>query len=108
MKNLFSAIPENLENEVFEDLLKTKAVRIERILSKGHTSPDQGWYDQDEDEWVVVLAGSGILSFEDGREVRLEPGDSMNIPAHVKHKVAWTDPDQVTIWLAVFHPATCE
>lgn len=103
MKNLFSSIPNDIENELFEDLLKHDNFRIERILSKGQSSPLEGWYDQEENEWVIVLDGCGVISFEDGREIKLSKGDYLNIPAHVKHKVKWTDPDKITIWLAVFY-----
>ena len=103
MKNLFSSIPNTVENEIFEDLLKHDNVRIERILSKGQSSPVEGWYDQEEHEWVIVLDGCGVVSFEDGREMKLSKGDYLNIPAHVKHKVKWTDPDRITIWLAIFY-----
>lgn len=103
MKNIFSSIPEPIREEVFEDLLKTDSIRIERILSRGQSSPPQGWYDQGEHEWVIVLEGSGILLFEDGREITLNSGDYLHIPAHVRHRVAWTDPDRVTVWLAVFY-----
>jgi len=102
MKNLFTEIPGCLEQEQFQDLLKAEHVRIERILSKGQTSPETGWYDQTEDEWVLVLEGSGTISFEDGRSVRLKRGDHLHIPKHQKHRVSWTDPNEVTIWLAVF------
>lgn len=101
--NLLENIPSALPEEIFEDLVKTPNVRIERILSQGHSSPEQGWYDQDENEWVMVLQGSGTLEFEDGRSVTLESGDFINIPAHQKHKVASTIEDQVTVWLAVFY-----
>ena len=104
MKNIFESIPEKFDKEVFEDLLKKDGVRIERILSQGQTSPENGWYDQDEHEWVMVLQGAGIITFEDGSEVKMEKGDFLNIPKHHKHKVSWTDPDQVTVWLAVFYP----
>ncbi len=103
MKNIFSFIPEKIEKEIVEELLCHDTVRIERIISKGQTSPACGWYDQNEHEWVIVLKGSAILVFEDGREIKLEKGDFYNIPAHEKHKVHWTDPDQVTFWLAVFY-----
>ena len=103
MKNLFSSIPNVVENEMFEDLLKHDNVRVERILSKGQSSPMEGWYDQEENEWVVVLDGCGVISFENGTEIKLSKGDYLNIPAHVKHKVKWTDPDKTTIWLAVFY-----
>ena len=78
-------------------------ISIERIISMGHSSPESGWYDQDKDEWVVVLKGKGIISFEDDSEVMMEPGDYLNIPAHQKHKVIWTEPDIETIWLAVLY-----
>ncbi len=105
MANLFASIPAKIDAEVFEALLTRANVRIERILSHGQSTPEQTWYAQDEHEWVAVLAGCGILQFEDGTEVKLCKGDHHNIPAHVKHRVKWTDPDTVTIWLAVFYPA---
>ncbi|MGF1755137.1 cupin domain-containing protein [Vibrio makurazakiensis] len=101
--NLLSDIPSQLPDEIFEDLVATPNVRIERILSKGHSSPEQGWYDQSENEWVMVLQGTGTLVFEDGRQIVLNTGDYINIPAHDKHKVASTDEEQVTVWLAVFY-----
>lgn len=103
MMNLFSEIPNQLNEEVFQDLLKNDTVRIERILSKGQSSPENGWYEQDENEWVLVLSGAGRLLFDDGEEVELKAGDYLHIPAHKKHKVAWTDPEEVTIWLAIFY-----
>lgn len=88
---------------MFEDLLKHDNVRIERIVSKGHISPEQGWYDQAENEWVIVLQGAAKLLFDGGREVNLLPGGYINIPAHCKHKVSWTEPNSITVWLAVFY-----
>ncbi|MDD2558278.1 MAG: cupin domain-containing protein [Desulfuromonadaceae bacterium] len=105
MANLFASIPAKIDEEVFEALLTRTNVRIERILSHGQSTPAQTWYDQDEHEWVVVLEGCGILEFEDGTEITLRKGDHLNIPAHEKHRVKWTDPDTVTIWLAVFYSA---
>jgi len=104
MSNLLTSIPDNIDHEQIEELLNQPNVKIERILSKGQTSPEVGWYDQDENEWVVVLQGPGEITFEDGDKVQLESGDYINIPAHRKHKVSWTDPDNVTVWLAVFYP----
>lgn len=81
-----------------------KHVRIERIVSTGHPSPEGFWYDQDEHEWVVVLMGRAKLIFEGNSEpVEMGPGDYMNIPAHRKHRVEWTSPDEPTVWLAVFY-----
>jgi cupin 2 domain-containing protein len=103
INNLFTSLPLQLEQESFDVLLKNKNIRIERIVSKGHTSPTSGWYDQKENEWVLVLKGAGTILFEDGRQVTLNKGDYLHIPAHEKHKVAWTDPDRLTIWLAVHY-----
>ncbi|PIB13915.1 cupin domain-containing protein [Vibrio rotiferianus] len=101
--NLFKDLPSDLSEEVFEDLLTHKQLRIERIVSKGQTTPEDEWYDQEEHEWVLVLQGAGELTYEDGSVKRLETGDHVNIPAHTKHRVSWTDPEQETIWLAVFY-----
>ena len=103
MDNLFSHISQDLGREAFDQILSSGAVRIERIVSLGHTSPETGWYDQAEHEWVLVAAGSGTLEFEDGRRITLEKGDYLNIPAHERHRVVWTDPNRPTIWLAVFY-----
>jgi cupin 2 domain-containing protein len=103
MANLFKNIPDNLTDEHFSALVKAENIRIERIVSLGHSSPETGWYDQDENEWVIVLEGSGTLQYADGSKLVLNKGDYVNIPAHSKHKVSRTDPDQMTIWLAVFY-----
>lgn len=103
MKNIYESIPENLDKEIFQDLFKSDRIRIERIVSTGQSSPDEGWYDQEENEWVIVLQGAGLIVFEDGREIKLRSGDFINIPKHQKHRVAWTDPANNTIWLAIFY-----
>jgi len=103
--NIFNALPLEAEKESFAELLRDKCIKIERIVSKGHISPESGWYDQEDNEWVLVLEGAGTILFENGRQVTLNKGDYLHIPAHEKHKVAWTDPDRQTIWLAVHYPA---
>ena len=90
--------------ELMTALIESGAVSIERIVSKGHTSPVSGWYDQAKNEWVMVLKGEAVITFEDGREIRLLEGAYVNIPAHCKHRVSWTAPDIETIWLAVHYP----
>ncbi len=106
VQNLFEGIPDSLGEEKFDNLLETPAVRIERIISRGQASPPGFEYDSEEQEWVLLLRGSACLSFsgQDDRVI-LKPGDSLLIPAHVRHRVEWTDPAQETIWLAVFFPA---
>ena len=103
MNNILDSIPKDLSNELFEDLVSSDKVKIERIISKGHTSPDFGWYDQEQSEWVIIIAGSAVIGFDDKPSVTLNAGDYLNIPAHQKHKVAWTDPNVETIWLAVHY-----
>lgn len=103
MANLYDDIPDNLPDEHFTDLIRGKNIRIERIISLGHTSPEHGWYDQYENEWVIVLEGSGSILFENGALHALNKGDYLNIPAHTKHRVTQTDPNNITIWLAVFY-----
>jgi cupin 2 domain-containing protein len=101
--NLFQDIPEGLNHELVERLLEQDTIRIERIVSRGQVSPTGFWYDQDEHEWVVVLTGQAKLQIKGEKDfVNLGPGDTYDLPAHTKHRVAWTAPNLDTIWLAVF------
>jgi cupin 2 domain-containing protein len=104
MKNLFADIPENLKDELFQTILQTTCFRVERIVSHGHCSSDGFWYDQDENEWIILLKGSAGLRFEDQDGVLvLNPGDYLHINRHQRHRVEWTDTQQETIWLAVYY-----
>ncbi len=100
--NIFGNLPDEITEEIFQTLVLTQQIRIERILSKGHKSEDGFWYDQDQDEWVLVLKGKARIEFED-KSVELGAGDCINIAARQKHRVAWTTPDEETIWLAIFY-----
>ncbi len=100
--NLFENIPENAPEELVTELLSSDGVRIERIVSFGQCSPPDFWYDQTEDEWVLLLEGSATLGFEGKASVNLHPGDYLNIPAGERHRVEKTDQDGRTVWLAVF------
>ena len=97
--NLFANLPELSESEQSLSLFENHAVKIERIVSQSHSSPSGFWYDQDEDEWVIVVRGDATLEFEGGELVRMNAGDHVTIPRHVKHRVQRTDPN--TIWLTV-------
>ena len=102
IQNIYSSIPAGIPKELFEDILITDRFKIKRIMSKGHASPEGFWYNQDENEWVILLKGKAGLLFEGGDGVvELAPGDYINIPAHLKHRVEWTDPDIETVWLAI-------
>jgi cupin 2 domain-containing protein len=101
--NIFENIPKELKEELFEEILSKANLKIERIVSKGHITPDEQWYDQESDEWVIVLQGEAVLSFENADDVKLKCGDYLNIPAHTKHRVSWTLPESETIWLALHY-----
>lgn len=102
--NLFSDIPTEFKEELFETIFKRETFRIERIVSRGHSSPEGFWYDQDFHEWVILLKGSAVLRFEDQAEnITMSPGDYIHIEKHQRHRVVWTDPEQDTIWLAVHY-----
>jgi cupin 2 domain-containing protein len=102
--NLLRDLPTGGAGEVVTPLLTRPGCRIERIVSHGEASPPGFWYDQDEGEWVAVLAGAARLEFEDGI-VELGPGDAIDLPPHRRHRVAWTAPDRATVWLAVHYAA---
>lgn len=102
--NIFKKIPEDLKEELNEVILEDKGVKIERIVSRGHASPPGYWYDQDRDEFVVLLNGSAGLLFEGKDEITvMRPGDYLNIPARMRHRVEWTDAAKETVWMAVFY-----
>ncbi len=101
--NLFENLPAQLLEEWYDTLVEAENVTVERIVSRGHRSPASGWYDQQRPEWVVVLKGRGVVAFENGEEATLGPGDHLIIPAHCRHRVAWTAPEEDTVWLAVHY-----
>jgi cupin 2 domain-containing protein len=104
IENIFNNIPENLPEELIQTLVKNDKIKIERIVSNGHSSPKDFWYDQNKNEWVILLKGSARILFKENLEsISLSAGDYVNIPAHVLHCVEWTDPSVETIWLAVFY-----
>lgn len=89
------------KSEFFQKILDDK-VRIERIISKGHSSELGFWYDQDEFEWVILLTGSAEIEFKEPKQLlKLNPGDYFLIPPHKIHRVISTSNTE-TIWLTVF------
>ncbi len=99
--NLFEALPDHGAEELIQTLVQTPGVRIERIVSTSQHSPEGFWYDQKEDEFVLLLRGWAIVAFEE-KQVRLKPGGWLMIPAHRRHRVVATAPDAPTVWLALF------
>ena len=109
LNHIFSEIPESTKDEIFETLLKTDHFKLERIVSSGQSTPSGEWYDQDMNEWVILLSGSAGLLFEgEVKEVVMNPGDYIHIPAHKRHRVAWTDKGLQTIWLALHYKGTIQ
>lgn len=101
--NLLRDLPDARTAEIVERLAGNGTVHIERIVSHGQASPEDFWYDQDEAEFVLVLAGAARLEFAAGEVLSLGPGDFADIAPHRRHRVAWADPDRPTVWLAVFY-----
>jgi cupin 2 domain-containing protein len=102
--NLFAAVRARQPEEQVDVLIETDAFRLERIVSIAHATPPGEWFDQDRDEWVVLLSGGASLRFEDETGVReLSPGDVVEIPAHRRHRVERTDATAPTVWLALHY-----
>lgn len=99
VNNLFVDSGKLTDAEEFATLFENSSVKIERIISHSHSSPEGYWYDQAGDEWVVVLRGSAALEFADGEIVDMNEGDWLVIPRGVRHRVARTGAN--TVWLAV-------
>lgn len=102
--NIFEQLPTDLSEEEFTTLVESKTLTLARIVSNGHSTPAGEWYDQERDEWVLLLRGRAGLRFEDEAfDHTLEQGDCLNIAAHRRHRVTWTDQTQPTIWLVLHY-----
>ena len=101
--NLLTDVPSRLAEEEIVTLLQAPNVTIERIVSTGQATAPGQWYDQDRAEWVLVLSGTAAIAFEGEDELLLTPGSFVHIGAHIRHRVAWTDRSQPTVWLAVHY-----
>lgn len=102
-KNIFAGLPNELPEEIFEKIIERKDFLLERIISNGHSSASNFWYDQENNEFVILISGSAKVLYDDGTSFTLLPGDYINIPSHQKHRVEETDKNQKTIWLALHY-----
>ena len=101
---LFAGLPVRLDAEACDTLLEGGAFRLLRIVSTGQATPPGEWYDQAEDEWVVLLRGAaGLQIADEPSERRLAAGDWLLLPAGCRHRVTWTDSGEPTVWLALHH-----
>jgi cupin 2 domain-containing protein len=103
IENIFSKMPKEIPEEFFETIVKSDEVMIERIISKGHATKEGKWYNQNKNEFVIVLKGDAIIEYKDGKKIEMNIGDYIIIPAHTKHRVLKTNEKVETIWLAVFY-----
>ncbi|MEM9490720.1 MAG: cupin domain-containing protein, partial [Myxococcota bacterium] len=99
--NLLRGLPPSSSEETFENLFERPGLRVERIVSHGQITPPGQWYDQEQDEWVMVVSGAARLRIGGYDELDMTAGDWILLPAHCRHRVEWTDPAHPTVWLAV-------
>jgi cupin 2 domain-containing protein len=104
IKNLFADISEFVPEEVIEVFLGTEKFRLERIVSDGQATLPGKWCDQETHEWVLLLKGSAGLRFAGEPGIRvMRSGDALHIPAHLRHRVEWTERGVKTVWLALHY-----
>ena len=101
-QNIFQALPDTTKEEIIEEIINSGNCRIERIVSEGQSSPENFWYEQDENEFVLLLKGSAVIEFSDNTATPLTEGDYIFIPKLMKHRVKETSASAKTIWLAIF------
>ena len=102
--NIYTDIPHVVDEELFEDILSNQTLTLKRIISDGQCTPEGEWYDQDDNEWVILLKGSAVLLIEgESQPVTLKPGDYILLPAHVRHRVERTSLNEKTVWLALHY-----
>jgi len=100
-QNLLEQIPSQLSEELFTTLIEKPGMKLERIVSDGHASPKNFWYDQPQNEWILLLSGSAVLRVGK-KKVELKTGDCLLLPAHQKHRIESTSKTEKTVWLALF------
>lgn len=100
-ESIFRPVPDRTTGELLETLIERSGIRIERIVSTGQATPEGVWYDQPDDEWVLLLSGSACLLIQGEPEpLLLQQGDYLLLPARCRHRVEWTDEKKQTVWLA--------
>ncbi|MBM2813712.1 MAG: Cupin domain protein [Ignavibacteria bacterium] len=104
INNIFPDPKLKFSEEIFETLIQMPDFRLKKIISTGQATPEGTWYDQGENEWVILLKGAAVMRFEDEEYAKvLKPGDYILIPAHRKHRVESTSKDEATVWLALHY-----
>jgi len=98
--NIFELSELPLTEELTTILAEKGSVRIERIVSTGQVSD---WYDQDENEFVVLLQGEAVIEYENGKSIAMTKGDTLLIEPHERHRVSYTSMRPPCIWLCVYY-----
>lgn len=102
--NIFSEIPTSIPKEVFNSIIDKDGIKIERIISKGHTTEKDKWYNQEKNEWLIMLKGKAELLFKNNNQIiKMKKGDYLNISAHTEHRVTKTSKKEETIWLTIHY-----
>lgn len=105
--NIYSYDPGPLDSEELFDIVASgKDFTLERIVSRGHITPEDKWYDQEKDEWVILLEGKAVILYGSGESIELGRGDWVFIPAHTRHRVTFTSSVPECVWLALHGPIT--
>jgi len=102
MQNIYELTQGLNHLEIFEQIVSGKNIQIERIVSTGQTTTSGQWYDQELDEWVILLQGEAELAYADNTRIKLKAGNYLLIPAHTKHRIEYTSIEPPCIWLAVY------
>lgn len=84
--------------ESFATLYENKNIKIEAIRS--HLLQPGKVYNQEQDEWVVLIRGNAQLKVDE-KVIQLREGDSVFLPRHTPHQVLSTSND--ALWLGVFN-----
>lgn len=105
--NIYEHLPKTSPDEVMTILAGSETLKIKRIVSTGQSTPPGEWYEQEDNEWVIVLMGAAELLFEkdngSDRSMVMNPGDYVMIPAGRRHRVESTSLKETTVWLAVHY-----
>lgn len=99
--NLLKYSQNSGNEEIFDQLFKNESIMIERIISAGQSSPPGFWYEQEHNEWVLLLQGDAVIGYQDGQVIDLQTGDYLFLPAGLAHRVEKTSLDPPCIWLAI-------
>jgi cupin 2 domain-containing protein len=103
--NLLADLPVVAAKEMVTSLVQGGRFRLLRIVSTGQATPAGQWYDQTDNEWVLLVSGRAGLRIEGGTTREIGPGDWMLLPAGLRHRVEWTAADAATVWLALHFDA---